>query len=81
MKRKKFHPHPYLSEVIKDFRTDLVEWREKHKLREIDMGKVLGMHRMFFNYQINDLQEPRISTILKAYEKMREYEASKKRGV
>ena len=78
MKRKKFHPHPYLDHVIKDFRQDLIEWRTKQGLREIDMGKVLGMHRMFFNYQVNDLQEPRISTILRAYEKMREYEAGRK---
>ena len=78
MKRKKFHPHPYLGHVIKDFRQDLIDWREKHKISEVDMGKVLGFHRMFYNYQVNEIQEPRISTILKAYEKMREYEAGRK---
>ncbi len=78
MKKRKFHPHPYLPEVIKDFRQDLFEWIAKMGVTEIECSRILGKHRAFVGYQRIDQQEPRISTILDCYAKMREYEQSKR---
>ena len=42
MPKKKFHPHPYLSQAITDFRQDLFEWIEKMRITEIECSRILG---------------------------------------
>ena len=80
MPKKRFHPHPYLSQAITDFRQDLFEWIEKQKITEIECSRILGKHRAFVGYQRVEQQEPRISTMLDCYAKMREYEAKGKKN-
>ena len=78
MKKRKFYPHPYVEQVIPDFRTDIEEWRVKHGLTEHEANNALGRHRMFYHHQRHGTNEPRISTILECYARMREYEQERK---
>jgi len=75
---KDFYPHPDLPNMVKKFRQDVIGWADKMGLNRTDACAVLGVHRMFITYQMRNVSEPRISTMLHVYKKMREYE--KKHG-